>query len=186
MLVQWIGKWLCTRVLGEENTSATPKSSPSSNYLRTASRVYVFVLVLAIMTTVPSITLALLPPEVFPASMTEIAELTFVSVFVPKPPVIGNRVVDLAEGVRNFLLWDVYIGSAASLLWGVVLYRNAFVEEDTVGKHSDQARTASTVSWKTLITKIGFWTMIAGPLGALAVLLWERDTIVKRKVKEGI
>ena len=34
-----------------------------------------------------------------------------------------------------------------------------------------------------LLGKVGLWMVLAGPVGALAVLLWERDAIVRQKTK---
>jgi hypothetical protein len=189
MLVQWTGKWLCTRLLGESTSGVTPKSSPSSSYLRAANRVYVFVMVLAITTTLPAIILSILPPEVFPASLPALSYLahsTFASVFIPKIPLIKNKVINLAEGVHNFLLWDVYIAAVACLLWGMVLHRNASIKQSTLDDLSAGTKTTNSTSWPKLIIKVFFWTIVAGPFGALAILLWERDAIVRQKVKEGV
>lgn len=41
-------------------------------------------------------------------------------------------------------------------------------------------------TWRKLFGKIAFWTVLAGPSGALTVLLWERDAIVKQKTKDGM
>lgn len=188
MLVQWIGKWLCTCLLGESTAGVTPKSASSTSYLRAANRVYFFVMVFAITTTLPAIILSILPPEVFPASLPTLSYLahsTFASVFIPSLPLIDNRVNNLAEGVHNFLLWDVYIAAVACLLWGMVLHRNASVEQNMFEDSSVETENNFT-SWPKLITKVFIWTIIAGPFGALAILLWERDAIVRQKVKEGV
>lgn len=56
------------------------------------------------------------------------------------------------------------------LLWGVLLHLNAATGKPVVG----------------LLGKIGVWTALAGPVGALAALLWERDEVVKEKTKHGL
>ena len=189
MLVQWTGKWLCTRLVDKSASAGAPKSSTSSNYLRAANRVYVFVMILTVTTTVPAIILSILPSEVFPASLPALSYLahsTFVSVFIPMNPLVNNQVNNLTEGVHNFLLWDVYIAAAASLLWGVFLYRNASIEQNTLGGHPNGTKTTNSISWLKLIVKVSLWTIVAGPFGALSILLWERDAIVRQKVKEGV
>lgn len=39
---------------------------------------------------------------------------------------------------------------------------------------------------RTLLFKVLWWTAVSGPFGALTVLLWQRDAIVKQKIKQGI
>lgn len=42
------------------------------------------------------------------------------------------------------------------------------------------------VSWMGLVGKVGWWCLLGGPVGALTVLLWERDGLVMgEKDKKG-
>ena len=93
------------------------------------------------------------------------------SVYIPPFPSPSSKISSLAEGVHTFLIWDVYIGSFAFLLWGMLMYRNAVGEK---------------VAWMGLLGKVGVWCVLGGPIGALTVLLWERDGLVMgEKVKKG-
>jgi putative effector of murein hydrolase len=70
--------------------------------------------------------------------MTELADpahIDFASAFVPTLLVVSNKFVDLTGGV--------HIGSVAALLWGMVLYRNASIEQDTVSNFSDRSIASS-------------------------------------------
>lgn len=170
-----------------------------SSYLNNVKHVYRFILGLCIITHLPVLLITLLPGSIFPSSMPTLAlqaQNTFLDVYIPYFPVPLNRqVANLTEGVHTFLIWDIHIGSIAFLLWAVLLYRNATTENSIVypntslpvhrelllGEHGE-----GRGEWRNIGTKIVMWTSISGPIGALAVLLWERDTIVRQKVKQGI
>ena len=176
MLVQWALKLVCTLILGPDTAAKTeksPQTAASTTYLNYASRVYTFVLVFCMATHLPAVVLSLLPPDIIPKSMPALAYFvrpSFTSTFIPPLP-LGQPIKDLADGVHVFLLWDMYIGSAAGLLWAVVLYQNAYREMQP---------TASNMS---LAMKVIIWTVLGGPVTAWTIVMWERDEVVKQKVK---
>jgi hypothetical protein len=176
MLVQWTLKLLCILILGQDTATKTeksPQTTASTTYLNYAGRVYTFVLVFCMATHLPAVLLSLLPLDIIPKSMPALAYLartSFTSAFIPPLP-LGQPVKDLAEGAHVFLLWDMYIGSAAGLLWAIVLYQNAPRRKQTV------------TSNMSLIVKMIIWTVLGGPVAAWTILMWERDEIVKQKIK---
>lgn len=103
----------------------------------------------------------------------------FTDVFLPYLPVLSHKVPDLATGVLTFLQWDLYIGSTALLLWAVLLSQNAKTERKADSTdasllfHNDLL--LGGIVRNHLPVKILAWTLVSGPMGALAVLMWERD-----------
>jgi hypothetical protein len=176
VLIQWTLKLACTFILGKDTAAKTeksPQTTASKTYLNYAGRVYTFVLTLCMVTHIPAVILSLLPPGIVPESILTLAYLarpSFTSTFIPPLP-LGQPIQYMAEGVHIFLLWDMYIGSASGLLWAIVLYQNV-----SVGKQI----TASNVS---LLAKLIIWTVLGGPVAAWTILMWERDEVVKQKVK---
>jgi hypothetical protein len=191
VIIQWVLRRLYILFMGQSNPSNQKSSpvTPSTTYLVSAGRVYTFVLLICVITTVPVVIISLLPPQYIPTTMptlSRMAEGTFSSVFIPPLPILGGPVKDLSEGVHIFLQWDVYIAGFASLLWGMVLYRNASMEKEIVdpkvslpvrSQLSTNTKSSNFQSWPKLVLKVTLWTMVAGPFGALAILLWERDAI---------
>lgn len=186
------------KLFSDDSGSRSPVHLGSS-YLNNVKHVYRFILGLCIITHVPVLLITLLPPSIFPSSMPSLAlqaQNTFVDVYVPYVPVpVDRQVASLTEGVHTFLIWDVHVGSIAFLLWAVLLYRNATDEKAIVDLGASLPvyrelllgeRGEGSGGWRSISTKIAMWTIISGPIGALAVLLWERDTIVRQKVKQGI
>lgn len=198
MIIQWTGKWMLTRLLGPSNMGSTPKSSPSGTYLISVRRIYAMALFFCLATALPALFLSIVPPSLISESWpipAQMAETTLTAVFIPKLPIPGTPIRDLADGVHNFLQWDLYIASAAGLLWAILLHRNASTEKEiadpkvSLPPHHEPSvggRSKNQRLWRRLILKATLWTIIAGPFGAVAVLLWERDAIVKQKVKQGI
>ena len=70
--------------------------------------------------------------NLFPASVS--SNLTFHNVFVP--PVFYSRapMKNMAIGIHNFFQYDQYVGSAAALIWAMVLQYNALIKSMTL-KH---------------------------------------------------
>jgi hypothetical protein len=174
VVVQWSGKFIYT--LFATKTSQND-SSQAKSYVKAVGYVYGFVLTLCMISHIPVLAITLLPPSAFPESsavLTRLSQSDFFGVYVPYPPVLGLRFSDLAEGIQNFLIWDLYIGMSSVLLWAILLYRNA------TGGISNKS------SWPKVAWKILTWTLISGPMGAATILLWERDANVGHKVKQGI
>lgn len=173
------------------------KSSPAALYLRSAQRVYIFIVIFCTLTHLPTILICaastslshygasphtfpligdMISPKILTAFVNFIGKITFASVFLPPSPVPNQQQVDsLAAGVHAFLQWDLYISALSCLIWSVFLYRNTV---SALGKEKG--------AWWRILVKVMFWTLLAGPFGAVTVLLWERDGVVKQKVKQGI
>jgi hypothetical protein len=120
---------------------------------------------------------------------------SLIDVFVPYFPLRRYQVSTLAEGVHTFLIWDLYMGEAAFLLWALFLYRNATTEKSIVDTKGSLpvykeilvgSKSEDMTLWKKVLGKLTIWTLISGPMGALTILLWERDTIVRQKIKQGL
>lgn len=173
-LIQWTVKALYSLFV---NGNTNQESSLGTSYLSAAKYAYGFVLVFCMITHLAALAIAIFPPSTFENSTAELIRLSqsdIFGVYVPKPPVFGLKFPSFAEGVQNFLVWDLYVGMTAVLLWATLLYRNA------------TSANASWLSWPTLGFKILAWTLFSGPMGAATILLWERDAIIGQKVKQGI
>lgn len=174
-LIQWTFSSICA--LCASNAIPGKGDSLGATYLRAVKYPYIFVIVFCTLTHLPVLAISALPPSFFenaPAELVRLSKSDLLGVYVPHPPIYGVKLGGLAEGVQNFLVWDLYTGLTSVLLWATLLYRNA---------------TAATGNWLTLpglIVKIVVWTLVSGPMGAAAALLWERDAIVSEKVKKGI
>jgi hypothetical protein len=105
---------------------------------------------------------------------------------------------NLASGVQSFLQYDIYIASLAFILWAALLFRNATTEKAIVDPNTslptyrellvvEKRRSGGTErEWSKLGLKIVGWGVLAGPAGAVANLLWERDGIVRLKIKQSL
>lgn len=187
------------RRLPWRNNEKRPQIHQGNSYLANAKHVYRFALALCISTHIPILIITLLPARICSLLHPKLALLghsTFFAVYVPYLPIpLDRQVTSLAEGVHTFLLWDLHIGSIAFLLWAVLLHRNATTEKAIVDPN-----TSLPISRELLLsrgdreggelrkrsTKIAMWTVLSGPIGAVTVLLWERDTIVRQKIKQGM
>jgi hypothetical protein len=83
----------------------------------------------------------------------------------------------------------MYVGSVACILWAVLLYRNATTEKTIVDPNMSLPKYTelqNSIAYRMIFWKIVMWCAISGPVGAVAILLWERDEIVRQKIKQGI
>ena len=199
--IHWSIRFLCQTVANRtsknsvENRAATPLGT---SYLSTAKYVYRFVMALCIMSHLPVLLITLLPYWIVPDSAPTLAALSqsnFFEVYVPYFPLLSYQVPNLAVGVHTFLQWDLYVGSTAFLLWAILLYRNATTEKAIVDPNTSLPiyrelllgeGLEDRMLWRKLLLKIVVWSLVSGPVGALSILLWERDAIVRQKIKQGI
>ncbi|KAI6709929.1 hypothetical protein PZA11_005257 [Diplocarpon coronariae] len=191
-------RWLSHQIFGPKAVGSRPQTALGTSYLSNARHVYRFVLFLCIGTHVPILALALVPDWAIPSAAPTLAHYaseSLASVYVPYLPLPAHQVSSQAEGAHTFLLWDLYVGSLAFICWAVLLYRNATTEKAVVDPHTSLPiyrelllgqRTEDGMAWRKLVGKVVLWTVIGGPIGALAVLLWERDAIVRQKIKQGM
>lgn len=93
----------------------------------------------------------------------------------------------------------MYIGATAFVLWAILLYRNATTERDAVdpnnslpkyrellGGEKGGKKAKGDKATRRLVFKVVGWSLLGGPMAAVAVLLWERDAVVRQKIKQGI
>lgn len=201
MMIHWFLRSCSTRILMlQAKEGKRPLAPQGASYLSMAKHVYRFVLALCMVTHIPIFLFAVLPASVLPSSANKFAALasgSFVDVYVPHFSLPSQKVESLPAGVLAFLQWDLYIGSTALLLWSVLLYRNATTEKTIIDPNTalpsyvyQQLLIGETGQryglWKKIAWKTGAWSLLAGPMGALAILLWERDEIVRQKIKQGI
>lgn len=92
-------------------------------------------------------------------------------VFSVPLPWSGLKVDTVADGVHAFLRWDYIIGSAGVLIWALTLYTVA------------HKQLLSTVSWPSLLLKVGLLSALTGPTAAAVELMWERDELVFRETE---
>ncbi|TVY83266.1 Citreoviridin biosynthesis protein D [Lachnellula suecica] len=185
----------------KNHANARPSTSEGTSYLSNVKHVYRFVLTLCMLTHIPVVIIALTPTFAFPVWAPTLALLgkqNIFRVFVPYFPFRDHQLSNQAEGVQTFLIWDLYIGGAAFLVWAIFLYRNATSEKAIVDtktslpiygellRGNDPQTPRDVDLWRILLGKIAVWTLVSGPMGALTILLWERDAIVRQKIKQGL
>lgn len=90
-------------------------------------------------------------------------QLRFRDIFIPPPFYSCTKMKSMSAGIHNFFQYDQYIGSAAALVWVIAL--------DTNSKRV----SLSWRDWILLLIKILALILVAGPGGALTVLMWHRD-----------
>lgn len=202
VLIHWILTKSITKIAEKRKkdnaaTRSTPKSA-STSYLRSARMIYIAVLILTILTHLPILLLSILPSNALSYVSNGLADLSktsFTEIYVPPFPFYTHQATSFAEGAQIFLQWDLYIGSAACLLWGLVLHRNAVSEKTIVDPNCSLPVYRELLAGETrkrvnerrkLAAKVAGYMVLGGPIGALTVLLWERDEIVKQKIKQGI
>jgi hypothetical protein len=89
--------------------------------------------------------------------------VTYQDVFLPPNFRTRAQISDMVQGAQNFFQYDQYVGSIAAIIWATTLrynLRNKFM---------------SAMQWVQLAFEIIGYTMVAGPTGALVMLLWNRD-----------
>ncbi|KAL3419425.1 hypothetical protein PVAG01_09647 [Phlyctema vagabunda] len=198
ILIHWPLRKSCQYAAAHLSSRKRSPTSSGSSYIRMAGYIYVFVLFLCMSTHIPVILITLVPRSKLPETwkrLVYLARNNFFHVFVPYFPSPSYQVTKYGEGVLTFLQWDLYIGSTALLLWSVVLYRNATAERTIVDPNTSLpiyrelltgVRGSEEEVWRKLSWKIGSWTLVSGPMGALAILLWERDAMIRQKIKQGM
>jgi hypothetical protein len=150
--------------------TGTPSKTPAPSgaaYLASANQIYTSTIVLCAVTHLPVLAITLLPSSFFPWD-SAIFTTTFTNVFIPHLPLLSQKVPDLTTGVHTFLQWDVHIGLTAFVLWAFLLHRTAIP-------------TGSSVA---LGVRIAVWTLVAGPIGAVAMLLKQRDAALVQEIKK--
>ncbi|KUJ12875.1 uncharacterized protein LY89DRAFT_687812 [Mollisia scopiformis] len=193
-------QWISNRIYKVDPKARTPAPQGAS-YLNNAKWVYQFVIGLCMATHLLVLLITTLPSWLFPSFsplLTRLGKETLSSVYVPYFPSLSHELSSFAEGVHTFLIWDLYIGSTAFVLWAVLLYRNATTEKTIVDPTNSlpvyrelltgekPKKNGGNKATRKLVLKIAGWCLASGPIGALAVLLWERDAIVRQKIKQGI
>lgn len=174
-LLQWTFKQIFSTLgLFRPTGRQLNKRSPVSTAV-----VYRAALFLTVTTHLALLAVTLTPSSVIPAGWPTLStvfdQVTVTSAIVPpslySPPTVDPKVIpaeDLAPLSHFFLIWDVYCGSVALLLWAVYLRR--VVAGPTGG-----------FSWTSLVGKVVGWTAVGGPIAAAAALLWERDEMLVRR-----
>jgi hypothetical protein len=159
--------------------------SSSTAYLASLRRVYNFIIAFAAMFHLPIVFLALAPTTLRRSIASVVPILTpyltsngsLRSIFAPwspfTPPTVNPATLQsgqLAPLAVCFLHYDIYLANGALLLWALYLHRNAL---------------GRTVSLLGVLARTVGWFAIAGHVGAIANLLWERDAGVERERVDG-
>jgi hypothetical protein len=153
-------------------TKAKQLESPTS-YLAYASRVYQFVILMAIISNLISIVPTLTPSSIFTffnPFLSTVVKSNFSDVFIPSSAILGKPMQTFTRGVLTFAQADFYVGDLAMLIWAVLLQNEA--------KAMPKNKPDSTLK---LLFKVAGWTLIGGPIAATAILLWERDEILVKE-----
>ena len=187
-----------------------PPTPLGTSYLHNTQHIYRFVLTLCTLTHLPVLLLALFPATLLPSlspldPFTSSPFLTLLNqtpstIFIPQLPFPNQKASGLAQGVQIFLQYDIYIASSAFILWAVLLYRNATTEKAIVDPNTSLPIYRELLTgekrrgggeeggreWRKLGVRVVGWGMLAGPAGVVGRLLWERDSIVRLKIKQGL
>jgi hypothetical protein len=115
--------------------------------------------------------LAMIFPQLFAPGVAKIFHPS--SVFLNTSPFSGAKADGLAEGSKWFLQWDLLIGSAAMLLWAIVLRVQVDNARSTLSPYLSQFAFQLLVSF------------VVGPSGAAVVAVWTRDELVFGKSVKG-
>ena len=102
-----------------------------------------------------------LVPLWFPPSLRD--TLTFTRVFVPPRWWAPGQMTSMGEGIHNFFQYDLYVGSAASLVWAMALRANAL---GVLRASGSRTRVLWDTTWQCAL---------AGPGGALVGIMRGRD-----------
>lgn len=156
-------------------------SSSSSSMRAHLVGVYRYILFLCFVPQILLLTVAITPAGIVPKVLKPVFEqVDLVSAFVPSWPwnsPTANELVGAAAGlssaavvtadgkaelVKLFLQWDAYCGGAAILAWAAFIY----------GMDRPEKSIISSIVPKALV-----WTVLGSPVGAAAMLLWERDGV---------
>ncbi|KAF4984723.1 hypothetical protein FZEAL_164 [Fusarium zealandicum] len=116
------------------------------------------------MTTYAVLIAANIFPGAFPDGVAR--SLTMSKVFVPDAPHSYKPMTDAASAMHNFFIYDLYIGSAAALIWAAHLLLQIRPELSSGEERANLARG--------VLTSI----LLSGPGGALVALLQHRDDTV--------
>ncbi|OIW28252.1 hypothetical protein CONLIGDRAFT_370509 [Coniochaeta ligniaria NRRL 30616] len=171
-------QWAFSRISSTLGLTKSSERQPNRSQVSTAV-VYRAALFLTVTTHLTILAVALTPalalPPGWPTLSAIFDQVTLNSAIIPpsllSPPTVDPKVIpadSLAPAAHFFLIWDVYCGSIALLLWAVYLRRVA-------------AGPTDRFSWTGLGAKVLAWTAVGGPVAAAAVLLWERDEVLLRR-----
>jgi hypothetical protein len=203
---------ICQRVLcrahvvlsSYSKTSATKalyhSTSLSTRYLISTSRVYTFLITFCVLTHLPPLLITLCPSDfiyhISPRLESYITSSNsrFSSVYIPHAPLPSWRSSSLADAIHTFLLWDTYISGFATIIWAIILSFNTSFEQGrqwpiiwpSLPSHPSGSGGDIGKVWLGFLLRTLAWIVVAGPFGAVTILLWERDTIIciKEKVKQ--
>lgn len=132
--------------------------------LESLNRLYRFAFALATLT--HDITLGLIAlVQCFPALIATSSghAVTFQDVFLPPNFRTGTQISDMVQGAHGFFQYDQYVGSIAVIVWVMTLRFNA------------RSKSMSARQWVKLASEVVGYVLLAGPAGALVMLLWVRD-----------
>lgn len=150
-------------------------SSSSSSARRSRHRlIYAFAFSLAFIPHFVTVTLACTAasfPGLFAGNVG--AMLVPRSVFIPPSPWSDLQAPSLAEGCKWLLQWDFILGSMAMLCWAGCQYLNVCARVRNFHGVQDNG-----FFWTSLVPKVVFFALLAGPVGAAVELMWERDELL--------
>jgi hypothetical protein len=181
VLILRVGKWLIDQFSDKSPRIQWAPSSIRREYLRAVKPVYILLFLLAFTTHLFALVRCTPFFEVLRGAWPSIAGVTsssFSNAFIPRTPLVGPeyRYDTLMEGVHNLLMWDVYIGSLATLIWGTVVYKIAMAERSgSIGRKTETRRP--------LVLEMAAVSVVAGPMGALILLFWCRDLLAVSKTR---
>jgi hypothetical protein len=76
------------------------------------------------------------------------------------------------DTILRFLQWDLLTGGFAVLVWALTL------------RVSAQGRGMWAYEWIEGLIKVALLTLLSGPCGAAAAVMWERDELVFEQDRE--
>jgi len=157
---------------GRFSNQSSAKTFSRDDESRILNRIYVFVCRYAALVhwiTFGLIGVAYLFPNLFPSRVS--SDFTLRRVFIPSTsPYPIKPMTSMADVPHNFLIYDLYIGTTALILWTVTLYIRSQKTSITIDKY-----------WQ-ILKRMAYWSVMAGPCGACALLMQQRDEHLLRLI----
>jgi hypothetical protein len=127
---------------------------------------YNFAFCLSAFTHITTVTLVL-SAFIFPSlfSRSTIQALNPTNVFVPPGPDSHEQIKDMVQGVLNFLQYDDYIGSAATLVWAIYINNTVSMSKN----------------WLRRFVGVIGMIIAAGPGATITWLMWEKDKLLMKR-----
>ena len=136
--------------------------------IKSLDRVYRFSFAPAMLTQVLTVGLIACAQSDAPFNLLSDHDITFCGVFLPPNFRQEVQIRDMIQGAHGMFQYDQYVGSLAAIVWAVTVRLDA---------------SEASMSFRQLVEltlQVISYTLLAGPAGAIIILLWARDLQILR------